>query len=60
MSSLNLNHNNKTPIEGEENSFSVRYVDTRGRTCAALFANRPTEAAELRRAFTEDALALAA
>ena len=47
-------------LEGDENSFSVRYVDTRGRTCAALFANRPTEAAELRRAFTEDALALAA
>ena len=47
-------------LEGGGNSFAVRYLDAGGRTRAGLFANRPAEAAALRRTLLEDALALAA
>jgi NADPH-dependent 2,4-dienoyl-CoA reductase/sulfur reductase-like enzyme len=47
-------------LDGDDDSFSVRYLDRDGGTRAALFANRPTEAAELRRRLAESALAWAA
>jgi hypothetical protein len=47
-------------LDGGDDSFSVRYLDRDGGTRAALFANRPTEAAELRRRLAEKALAWAA
>ena len=48
-------------FDGDGDSFSIRYVDRSGRTRAALFANRPQEAAELRRRLAEEeALACAA
>jgi NADPH-dependent 2,4-dienoyl-CoA reductase/sulfur reductase-like enzyme len=47
-------------LEGGEDSFSVRYLDRNGGTRAALFANRPTEAAGLRRSLAEAAPACAA
>jgi NADPH-dependent 2,4-dienoyl-CoA reductase/sulfur reductase-like enzyme len=47
-------------LDGNEDSFSVRYLDRDGGTRAALFANRPTEAAELRRRLGQTALAWAA
>ncbi len=47
-------------LEGGGDSFAVRYLDAGGRTRAGLLANRPAEAAALRRTLLEDALALAA
>lgn len=47
-------------LDGRDDSFSVRYLDREGRTRAALFANRQTEAAELRRSLAEAGLACAA
>lgn len=47
-------------FDGDGESFAVRYLHADGRTKAALLANRPTEAAELRRALAEEALAWAA
>ena len=47
-------------LEGDADSFAVRYLDAGGRTRAGLLANRPAEAAALRRTLLEDALALAA
>jgi NADPH-dependent 2,4-dienoyl-CoA reductase/sulfur reductase-like enzyme len=47
-------------LEGASDSFVARYVDAWGRTRAAAFANRPAEAAALRRALREPALPLAA
>lgn len=47
-------------IDGDGDSFAVRYRDPTGSIHAALLANRPAEAAELRRRLAEDALALAA
>jgi len=47
-------------LDGSADSFAVRYLDASGRTRAGLLANRPAEAAALRRALLEDALALAA
>ena len=47
-------------LDGDAESFAVRYFGTDGRTSAALLANRPAEAASLRRSLLEDALALAA
>lgn len=47
-------------LEGGGDSFAVRYLDADGRTRAGLLANRPAEAAALRRTLLEDALALAA
>jgi NADPH-dependent 2,4-dienoyl-CoA reductase/sulfur reductase-like enzyme len=47
-------------LDGDDDSFSVRYLDRDGGTRAALFANRPTEAADLRRRLAERALAWAA
>jgi len=39
----------RAEIEGEGNSFLVRYLDGDGRLLAGLAANRPREAAALRR-----------
>jgi NADPH-dependent 2,4-dienoyl-CoA reductase/sulfur reductase-like enzyme len=47
-------------LDGDDDSFSARYLDHQGRTRAALFANRPTEAAALRRQLAEAALPCAA
>jgi 3-phenylpropionate/trans-cinnamate dioxygenase ferredoxin reductase component len=48
-------------LDGDDDSFSIRYLDRSGHTRAALFANRPAEAAELRRRLAqEEALACAA
>jgi 3-phenylpropionate/trans-cinnamate dioxygenase ferredoxin reductase component len=47
-------------LEGDADSYAVRYLDGSGRTRAALLANRPTDAAELRRGLAEEALACAA
>jgi hypothetical protein len=47
-------------LEGTAESFAARYVGADGRTTAALFANRPAEAAAFRRTLTTNALALAA
>jgi 3-phenylpropionate/trans-cinnamate dioxygenase ferredoxin reductase subunit len=48
-------------FDGDADSFSIGYLDPSGRTRAALFANRPQEAAELRRRLAEqEALACAA
>lgn len=50
-------------LDGDGDSFSIRYLDRSGRTRAALLANRPSEAAELRRRLAEEearALACAA
>jgi 3-phenylpropionate/trans-cinnamate dioxygenase ferredoxin reductase subunit len=47
-------------LDGDGASFAVRYLDSGGHTRAALFANRPHEAAELRRRLAEEALAWAA
>jgi 3-phenylpropionate/trans-cinnamate dioxygenase ferredoxin reductase subunit len=47
-------------LDGDEDSFAVHYLDPHGRTHAALLANRPAEAATLRRSLQENALALAA
>ena len=47
-------------LEGGADSFAVLYLDQTGRTRAALLANRPAEAASLRRALAEEALACAA
>ena len=47
-------------LEGGGDSFAVHYLDAGGRTHAGLLANRPAEAAALRRALLEEALALAA
>jgi 3-phenylpropionate/trans-cinnamate dioxygenase ferredoxin reductase component len=47
-------------VDGDDDAFSVRYLDREGGTRAALFANRPADAAELRRRLAEEALACAA
>jgi len=47
-------------LEGAVDSFAARYVDASGSTRAAVLANRPTEAAALRRELREAALPLAA
>jgi 3-phenylpropionate/trans-cinnamate dioxygenase ferredoxin reductase component len=48
-------------LDGDSESFSIRYLDRSGETRAALLANRPAEAAELRRRLAEEeALAWAA
>jgi 3-phenylpropionate/trans-cinnamate dioxygenase ferredoxin reductase subunit len=47
-------------LDGGGESFAVRYLDANGRTRAALLANRPRDAAALRRALLEDAPRLAA
>jgi 3-phenylpropionate/trans-cinnamate dioxygenase ferredoxin reductase subunit len=47
-------------LDGGGDSFAVRYLDASGVVHAGLLANRPAEAAELRRRLTGDALALAA
>jgi 3-phenylpropionate/trans-cinnamate dioxygenase ferredoxin reductase component len=47
-------------FDGDADSYSVRYLDGVGRTRAALLANRPLEAAELRRRLAGEALACAA
>jgi hypothetical protein len=54
------NRDSTYAFDGDSESFAVRYVDAQGRTSAALLANRPLEAAALRRSLLEDALALAA
>lgn len=51
---------NAFEFDGDAESFAVRYIGAEGRTSAALLANRPAEAAALRRSLLEDALALAA
>jgi NADPH-dependent 2,4-dienoyl-CoA reductase/sulfur reductase-like enzyme len=43
-----------------EDSFAIRYLDDSGSVRAALLANRPVDAATLRRQLAESALALAA
>jgi 3-phenylpropionate/trans-cinnamate dioxygenase ferredoxin reductase subunit len=47
-------------LTGDADSFAVHYLDNLGRMHAALFANRPAEAAAARRGLQESALALAA
>ncbi len=47
-------------LEGDGDSFSVLYLGADGRTRAGLLANRPAEAAALRRTLAEEALACAA
>jgi NADPH-dependent 2,4-dienoyl-CoA reductase/sulfur reductase-like enzyme len=47
-------------FDGGDDAFTVRYLDGEGRTRAALLANRPAEAAELRRQLAEEPLAWAA
>ncbi len=47
-------------VDGGGDSFAVSYLDARGTVHAGLLANRPAEAAELRRRLTEDAIPLAA
>jgi 3-phenylpropionate/trans-cinnamate dioxygenase ferredoxin reductase subunit len=47
-------------FDGDGDSFAVRYLDETGSTRAALLANRPAEAAEMRRRLAESALAVAA
>jgi 3-phenylpropionate/trans-cinnamate dioxygenase ferredoxin reductase subunit len=47
-------------LEGDTDSFAVRYRNRDGSIRAALLANRPAEAAALRRRLAESALALAA
>jgi 3-phenylpropionate/trans-cinnamate dioxygenase ferredoxin reductase subunit len=50
----------RVELEGAADSFAARYVDESGRTRAAVFANRPTAAAALRRELGEPARPLAA
>ncbi|MGD0716079.1 MAG: FAD-dependent oxidoreductase [Gaiellaceae bacterium] len=52
--------NDAFELDGGGDSFAVRYLDGDGRVRAGLLANRPGEAAALRRTLLEDALALAA
>jgi 3-phenylpropionate/trans-cinnamate dioxygenase ferredoxin reductase subunit len=47
-------------FDGGSDSFAFRYCDDAGRTCAGVFANRAADAAELRRALGDAALAVAA
>jgi hypothetical protein len=47
-------------VEGDGDSFAVRYLGGTGAVRAGLLANRPADAAELRRALAEEALAWAA
>jgi NADPH-dependent 2,4-dienoyl-CoA reductase/sulfur reductase-like enzyme len=47
-------------VDGGEDSFAVRYLDDLGRMRAALYANRPAEAAAARRALQEIPIPLAA
>ncbi len=47
-------------LDGTDDSFAALYVDSRGQTRAAVLANRPAEAAALRRELCEAALPLAA
>ena len=47
-------------LDGGGDSFAVRYLDANGTVLAGLLANRPAEAAELRRRLADDAIPLAA
>lgn len=47
-------------LDGDEESFTVRYVNADGEVTAALFANRAADAARFRRVLAERTLALAA
>ena len=47
-------------VDGGEESFAVRYLDESGEPAAALFANRPAEAAALRRRLASDVTPVAA
>jgi NADPH-dependent 2,4-dienoyl-CoA reductase/sulfur reductase-like enzyme len=47
-------------IDGDEGAYAVRYFNRAGAVTAGVFANRPTEAAALRRSLAERGLALAA
>jgi 3-phenylpropionate/trans-cinnamate dioxygenase ferredoxin reductase component len=47
-------------LERAVDSFAVRYLDESGDTAAALFANRPVDAAALRRQFASEATLVAA
>jgi NADPH-dependent 2,4-dienoyl-CoA reductase/sulfur reductase-like enzyme len=47
-------------VEGSADAFRVHYLDEQGAVRAGLLANRPAEAAELRRLLARRALALAA
>ncbi|HET8529388.1 MAG TPA: FAD-dependent oxidoreductase [Gaiellaceae bacterium] len=47
-------------VDGGGDSFAVAYLDETGAPHAGVFANRPAEAAALRRALADGALALAA
>ena len=50
----------RTELDGGTSSFAVRYLDAAGGVRAALFANRPSEAAHLRRSLAGEAVARAA
>jgi 3-phenylpropionate/trans-cinnamate dioxygenase ferredoxin reductase component len=47
-------------IDGDEDAYAVRYLDPAGSVTAGVFANRPADAAALRRSLGERTLALAA
>jgi 3-phenylpropionate/trans-cinnamate dioxygenase ferredoxin reductase component len=47
-------------IEGDDDSYAVRYLDRAGSVTAGVFANRAADAAALRRRLSERGLALAA
>jgi Reductase C-terminal len=47
-------------IDGDEDAYAVRYLDRAGSVTAGVFANRPADAAALRRSLAERGLALAA
>ena len=51
---------NAFEVDGGDESFAVRYLDESGETAAALFANRPAEAAALRRRLASEATPIAA
>ncbi|HKI91454.1 MAG TPA: FAD-dependent oxidoreductase [Gaiellaceae bacterium] len=54
------NPDDRLQADGDDDSFAVRYLGPDGRTRAALLANRPAEAAEIRRLLADEALACAA
>lgn len=47
-------------LDGDEDSYAVRHLDGAGSITAGVFANRPADAAALRRRLAEQTLALAA
>jgi hypothetical protein len=55
-----LDRDASVELDGTAESFAARYIGADGRTTAGLFANRPAEAAALRRALIVDASAVAA